>query len=181
MSLYPTIPTLNTRDKTSIDGAFLQALLSPTFVDIIQLWRGTEHPFFRRTSTLSCLSFLSTTLRSLQQVNTSQPAIPLTQPLLVYLWSTQSPIPGILYRRRSSTPSPADNTTNMAPLSASPSMPLLYTEPSLIPLPSANEDGETNYTFGFGICGTIIAVAALVVAMLQLRKTRAMKKVYELA
>jgi len=179
--LYPAIPTLNTRDKTSIDGAFLQALLSPTFVDIIQLWRDTEHRFFRRTSTLSCHSFLSTTLRNLQQVNTSHPAIPLTQPLLLYLVEYLVSIPGLLHCRRSSTPSSADNTTNMAPPSASPSMPLLYTKSSLIPLPSASEEGETNYTFAFGICGTMIAVAALVVAVLQLRKTRAMRKVYELA
>ena len=32
--LYPHIPTLSTRDKTSTDGAFVQALLAPTFVNI---------------------------------------------------------------------------------------------------------------------------------------------------
>ena len=40
---------------------------------------------------------------NLQQVNTSQPAIPLTQSLLLYLVEHPVPIPGLLHRRRSIT------------------------------------------------------------------------------
>jgi len=47
--------------------------------------------------------------------------------------------------------------------------------------PYVNEAGETRYTMVLGIGGILVAAAALVVAVLQLRKSRAIRKVYEMA
>jgi hypothetical protein len=45
----------------------------------------------------------------------------------------------------------------------------------------ASDKQETSFTLLFGIAGVLIASAALVIAFLQLRKTRRVHQVYELA
>jgi hypothetical protein len=45
----------------------------------------------------------------------------------------------------------------------------------------ASDKQETSYTLVFGIAGIMIAFTALLVAYMQLRRTRRMHHVYELA
>ncbi|KAH7406462.1 hypothetical protein DE146DRAFT_392088 [Phaeosphaeria sp. MPI-PUGE-AT-0046c] len=68
--LYAHIPTLNTRDKTSTDGAFPQALLAPPFVNITEFEnpKHVRHNHLRSTHTLKLRTLF------LAQVSLRRPA-----------------------------------------------------------------------------------------------------------
>lgn len=55
----------------------------------------------------------------------------------------------------------------------------LATSAAAFPMPSANQ--EMSYTLVFGIAGLLVALTAVLVAFLQLRRTRRVRYVYELA
>jgi hypothetical protein len=72
-------------------------------------------------------------------------------------------------------------SATMAPPRKLPGILMPYNDYRLSAILQARETGGTNYTMVFGVCGVLVAAAALVVAVLQLRRTRAVRRVYELA